>query len=73
MSHSTNIADIVVEDEEAPDAEKSPAGEYYTVRVTDFYGLGAEDWLNLIVKVSLTAYGIEQSSLTVLLRPDGQR
>lgn len=44
-------ADIIVEDDEAPEPDKSAAGKYLTIRVTEFYGLGSEDWLNLIVKV----------------------
>jgi len=44
-------AELAVEDEEAPDAGKPSADKSYTIRVTEFYGLGAEDWLNLIIKV----------------------
>jgi hypothetical protein len=52
MGQGTNIQ---VEEEDAPEeGSATEVGERYTIlRHTDFYGLGCEEWLNLIVKASI--------------------
>ena len=39
------------EEEEPLDAEK--ASKYITLRISEFYGLNCEEWLNLVIKVGL--------------------
>ena len=41
-----------VEDETPLDQNQSGNSNYLTVRTTEFYGLGCEEWLTLIIKVS---------------------
>lgn len=45
---------LLVEDEDpqAEDADDADGGRYTVVRQTQFYGLGCEEWLALVVKVS---------------------
>jgi len=39
------------------------------VRMTEFYGLSREDWLSLVIKVSLL---VRPPLMVVLLRSDGE-
>ena len=50
---------ITVENDPKPDEEEVTI----TKRQTDFYGIGAEEWMALIIKV-----GYIQSTLTIVLR-----
>ena len=39
------------EEDEPLDADKA-ASKYITLRISEFYGLNCEEWLNLVIKVS---------------------
>jgi len=47
----------VEEDEEPPEADKT--SKYITLRISEFYGLNCEEWLNLVIKVGTFASGLD--------------
>jgi hypothetical protein len=64
----------VVEEEAPPEEESSePKEKYVVVRQTEFHGLGCEEWLNLIVKVSISPGPVAATAdRAVLLCLDGE-
>lgn len=60
--------------EEEAQGEVSSSGKYIIKRKTEFYGLGSENWLNLVIKVGQVfspSIGCTDDRL-VLLCADGQ-